>query len=225
MAERTSDVPFAAAGLAPFFRRLRPHSGQTSATSETGTSERGFQNFGGRKIESVLTSGGDGYGDIPPGSSRGGGTPGAFGATGATGAGGAIAGSTLSRDFQAPEADRGSQPSSMFVGPGSPPASVDFSAAANARRSAASGLSDTSGPNLPIEHPPLDSGEVAVMRPSPARTPVTSSAGFAPPPLPRTAQPPPRAVPSPIRPSVRDGIGRSHPSLDGSRGSRFAENL
>ncbi|KAI9679827.1 MAG: hypothetical protein M1817_004841 [Caeruleum heppii] len=58
--------------------------------------------------------------------------------------------------------------------------------------------------------------EGAVMRPSPARTPVTS-----PGPQARLSTPPMRRP----RPAGADGIGRSHPSHDGSRGSRFTEDV
>jgi len=58
--------------------------------------------------------------------------------------------------------------------------------------------------------------EIAVLRPSPARTPVTSQGGIA-------FQNSPPAPPSPRRPNPPDGLGRSHPSHDESRGSRFTE--
>ncbi len=62
--------------------------------------------------------------------------------------------------------------------------------------------------------------EYAVMRPSPARTPVTSQG---PSPPGRFPSPP---VGSPRRPHLGvDGLGRSHPSQDGSRGSRFTEDV
>jgi len=50
-----------------------------------------------------------------------------------------------------------------------------------------------------------DSG-IPIMRPSPARTPVTAQGPFEPPQRP-------------------DGVGRSHPSHDGSHGSRFTEEV
>ncbi len=71
------------------------------------------------------------------------------------------------------------------------------------------------GPGSPTS--PLagrDSG-VPVTRPSPARTPVISEGAFAPP-VPPLMDPPPR------RP---DALGRSHPSHDGSHGSRFTEEV
>ena len=198
--QRSSATPLAAAGIAPFLRRLRSHSGQTAATTETAPSERGFQNLGGRRIESVLTSGGDGYGG-----------PGPVNPDRETN----LAGSSFYRDSQGTTyGGPGSLPSSMYVGPGSPPLSPTIPSAAEAGPSI---------PSVPLEpHDRLPDQEVAVMRPSPARTPVTSQAAFTT--NPPRATPPPRAPPSPRPPPIGDGIGRSHPSLDGSR-SRFAENL
>lgn len=60
MTQRSSSTPIAAAG---FFGRLRPVSSQTATTADTAPSERGFQKISGRKLPSVLASGGDGYGD------------------------------------------------------------------------------------------------------------------------------------------------------------------
>jgi hypothetical protein len=59
-----------------------------------------------------------------------------------------------------------------------------------------------------------DSG-IPITRPSPARTPVISEGAFGPP------SPPPPLDP-PQRP---DSLGRSHPSRDGSHGSRFTEEV
>ncbi|KAI9884453.1 MAG: hypothetical protein M1823_003750 [Watsoniomyces obsoletus] len=68
--------------------------------------------------------------------------------------------------------------------------------------------------------------EYAVMRPSPARTPVTSHGPSSPPPPGRF--PSPTIGSPPRRPHLGvgvDGLGRSHPSQDGSRGSRFTEDV
>ena len=193
MTERSSGVPLAAAGVAPgFFRRLRPNSGQTVATTDSAPSERGFQNLGGRKIESVLTSGGDGYGDAGPSNKE------------------ALSGSSFYRDSQGTYGGPGSLPSSMYVGPGSPPTSPVLPVAAAAGPAGrGSGLSEKD-----------KEMEIAVMRPSPARTPVTSQSAFAPP-----TPPPPRdtTLAGSGRPA-RDGIGRSHPSFDDSRASKFKES-
>ncbi|MCJ1315783.1 hypothetical protein MMC15_001103 [Xylographa vitiligo] len=187
MAMAESAAPLAGTGLAPFFRRLRPHSGQTIATTTTTAStERGFQNLGGRKIESVLVSGGDGYGGLAPNTAAN------------------LSTSSFYRDAQGNTyGGTGSTPSSMYVGPGSPPASP--------RRP----------PVGASVHPDPRSSdkEVAVLRSGPARTPVTTR-GFESPP--RSILPPEPIPPPVIRP---DAIGRSHPSFDGSRGSKFAEDL
>ncbi|MCJ1432177.1 hypothetical protein MMC27_001533 [Xylographa pallens] len=187
MAMAESAAPLAGTGLVPFFRRLRPHSGQTIATTTTTAStERGFQNLGGRKIESVLVSGGDGYGGLAPNNAAN------------------LSTSSFYRDAQGNTyGGTGSTPSSMYVGPGSPPASP---------RRPPAGTS--------VHHDPRASDkEVAVLRSGPARTPVTTR-GFESPPR-------PVPIPDPIPPPIirPDAIGRSHPSLDGSRGSKFAEDL
>ncbi|KKK17320.1 hypothetical protein P175DRAFT_0492041 [Aspergillus ochraceoroseus IBT 24754] len=101
-------------------------------------------------------------------------------------------------------------------------------------------------PRSPISQPPpsvpygmpLDASytreaaedDVVVFRPSPARTPV---AGMANPPTGTEAStvrtsgafPMPPATPSMAIPKRPDALGRSHPSYDGSRGSRFTESL
>ena len=197
--QRSTPAPLATAGLAPFLQRLRSRSGQTATTIENAPSERGFQKLGGRRIESVLTSGGDGYGGPGPANLE---------------RENNLSGSSFYRDSQGTYGGPGSLPSSMYVGPGSPPLSPVIPGVAEA------------GPSIPPvmleSHDRPSDQEIAVMRPSPARTPVTSQAAFTS--NPPRATPPPRAPPSPRPPPTGDGIGRSHPSLDGSR-SRFAENL
>jgi len=60
-----------------------------------------------------------------------------------------------------------------------------------------------------------DSG-IPITRPSPARTPVISEGAFG----------PPSPAPPPIDPPRRpDTLGRSHPSRDGSHGSKFTEEV
>lgn len=190
-----SAAPFAGTGLVPFFRKLRPHSGQTTATNDTASTERGFQNLGGRKIESVLVSGGDGYGGPGRGSV------------------GNVSSSSFYRDSQGTYGGPGSLPSSMFVGPGSPPMSPPMSPLKSHPISGEFGAyPDARAPDK----------EVAVMRPGPNRVPVRSP-GFSPTATPPSTATAPNPPPPPmIRP---DAIGRSHPSLDGSQGSKFAENL
>ncbi|KAF7121893.1 hypothetical protein CNMCM5793_009447 [Aspergillus hiratsukae] len=192
MASRRSshDPLFTASYFAPAFMKRWRQSNQTvrsddSTFTSTTTSERGFQKISGRKIPSVLQSGGDGYG-------------GGF-------------------DQGSPTA---SEPS-MSLPPGSPvqPRSV---------------ISQPP-PSMPYGMPldvsytrEADEPEpVVVFRPSPARTPVASSTNVSVVNVPAAS----RAIPqsgltlSPTRPQRPDGLGRSHPSFDGSRGSRFTESL
>ncbi|KAI9871371.1 MAG: hypothetical protein M1830_002977 [Pleopsidium flavum] len=182
MTQRSSNVPLAAAAIAPgFFKRLRPHSGQTIATTETAPSERGFQNLGGRKLPSVFSTGGNGYG-------------GGYDKE-------TLSGSSFYRDSQGFYGGPGSPSAPGFAGPSSGP----------------SGHGLATGPDAGDK-------EVAVMRPSPARTPVTSQGGFGVlPGTPRGPSTPKGTPPPPIGTNPRDAIGRSRPSFNGSRGSRFTE--
>ncbi|KAL8929756.1 MAG: hypothetical protein Q9172_000313 [Xanthocarpia lactea] len=227
MTERSSAaVPFASAA---FFRRMRPGSGATATTTETTPSERGFQNLGGRKLASVLSSRGDGYGDIPfgaagtsaaPGPSSAQGQPppsipivaGAPGAAPGHSSPGSLSDSSFYRDSQGfyggpgrgqPGHEPPSNSSSMFVGPASPPQSPT---------------------HPPPGLQPAQEG-IAVMRPGPARTPITTEGGLSPMRGPPTRGTSPPHVPQTIQERPRDGVGRSHPSSDGSRGFRFAEDL
>ena len=246
--ERSSAVPLTTAG---FFKRLRPNSGQTAATTDTAPSERGFQNFGGRKLESVLSSRGDGYGEPGPSSAQGAsaGLGSAAGVPRSQGFGHSpgpseqetLSGSSFYRDDQGFYGGK-SSPSSMIARGDSP---------------------STTSPSYP---PPVGAGlppesigeysrrsEVAFMRPGPARTPVTNQPGFTPmrnPPRPPRTTPSPRpgssstprpsgssstprppgsqsplTVPMTGFPRPPDELGRSHPSFDGSRGSRFTEEV
>ena len=250
MTQRSSNTPLATSGA--FFRRLRS-SGTTTGTTETAPSEKGFQNLGGRKIESVLTTGGDGYGQPGPSSQA----PRGYSGTQA----GLGLGTTSSVTGGAPP------PPSSSAGPG---ISTGVMAAAGATGAAVgtherpqetspgpsdSGLSDTSfyrasqgfyggtaddpsstspgsSPPGPSAFPqPPGPGEVNY-RPGPARQTIINQPGFAPlrPPAGRGTPPPGRGrgTPPPPRaltPQMRDEVGRSHPSFDGSRGSRFTEEV
>jgi hypothetical protein len=151
-------VPAALASLTGYKRSSR----QTDQTvSSTGASERGFYRVSGRKLPSVLQTGGDGYGGGIPNDHT-------------------LSGSSFYRDSHG-----------FYGGPGTP------------------------------SFPPLEthreSGQIGtpVMRPSPARTPVTEQGPFP------TAVPP-DLDPLPPRPDV---LGRSHPSQDGSHASRFTEEV
>ena len=200
---QNSAAPWGAAAIAPIIRRMRPHSTQTTTTTDTAPSERGFQKISGRKLESVLTSGGDGYG----GGGRG---PGA----------GNLSGSSFYRDSQGTYGGPGSVRSSMNVGPGTPQRSAVPSS--SYEPTVASSSRDI-GPQS--QH---DKGEFMVMRPGPARTPVHSP-GFSTPRQTRT--PPPRSTPEQGHTSSSqqlqrpDPLGRSLASFDGSRGSRFTEDV
>jgi len=162
MTERRSlayAVPAALASL-PGYKRSSHKTDRTTVSSTAG-SERGFYRVSGRKLPSVLQSGGDGYG---------GGTDDRINNT--------LSGTSFYRDSQG-----------FYGGPGSP-----------------------SFPPLGISTQ-RDSG-VPVMRPSPARTPVTEHGPF-------FSEPPP-LIPPARRP---DGLGRSHPSQDGSHASKFTEEV
>lgn len=180
------DSILTASYFAPAFMKRWRQSSMTTNTDTTllsSGSERGFQKISGRKIPSVLTYGGDGYG------------------------GGYETGSPTI-----------SEPSMTTAVPGSPV-----------------------NPRSPLTQPPpstpfgmpLDvsytreteeNDPVMYMRASPARTPVTSTASMssvsAPINIPRQSHS--SLSPIPQRP---DTLGRSHPSFDGSRGSRFTESL
>jgi hypothetical protein len=248
MSQRSSNVPFAAA-VASNLRRFRPHSTHTVATSATGMtdssvkdSERGFQRIAGRKIAPVLSSGGDPYG----------GNYGAFEKDGRAGPSdslrdyvGGLAGASFYRDNAGFYAGKGTHsptfPSSpTFAGEsssmgeqqqfGSPgptlPGARDFAAGQNSSQ-------------VSLTTPSRPEG-YAVMRPSPARTPVTLSPAASSirlpiqqvPALDESAPPLPTGLMVPTL-TQRDGVGRSLASQDGSRisrssgrsGGRFVENM
>lgn len=236
MTQRSSSAPIAAAG---FFGRLRPISSQTArtaATTDTAPSERGFQKISGRKLTSVLASRGDGYDDPPvaAGSSTG--------ATGPSDRGVAtdqspivglapavrpspphsLSGSSFYRDSHGfyggivPANDQGHATETSSSPSSSPIYPAPLAAASQALQ----------GRGSPSNH----RGEALNMRPGPARTPVINEPAQVPIRTPSRATPPGRPVrntPPPIAdlpPRIRDGLGRSHPSQDGSRGSRFRED-
>lgn len=155
--QRSSNTPLAAAG---FFGRWR-QSSPPATVDESAPSERGFQKISGRKIPSVLRTGGDGYGD------------------------------DVEEEPVVPEVvtpTSAAPPSPAMPGPASSPAREN------------------------------EEGEsVVVMRPSPARTPVASSANVSVPPSQSQT-----GLAPPMRP---DALGRSLSKHDGSRGSRFTESI
>ncbi|KAI9041297.1 uncharacterized protein KD926_007251 [Aspergillus affinis] len=185
---RSSHDPlFTASYFAPAFMKRWRQSNQTTRTDSTitsSTSERGFQKISGRKIPSVLQSGGDGYG------------------------GGFEAGSPTT-----------SEPSTIIQPPSpvyprsptQPPPSVPY--------------------GMPLDtsytREAEESDARVIFRPSPARTPVagSASASLSNEPTGSRAVPQLSGALSPTIPKRPDVLGRSHPSFDGSRGSRFSENL
>ena len=231
MTQRSSTAPIAAAG---FFRSFRPTSSQTATTADTAPSERGFQKISGRKLPSVLASGGDGWG-VPPAAGP------SDGPTGAADGLGMAAGLAKGRSpfDDPPPGQQPSPPQSLsgssfyrdshgFYGGVVPEEQTEASGSPGSSSSptyfaplgAAAGRS-----NVPPGHgSPSRRDEAAQMRPGPARTPVINQPGFgsirggAPPRPPRGTPPPAGLQP------IRDGLGRSHPSQDGSRGSRFRED-
>lgn len=224
MTERSSTAPIAAAG---FFGRLRPSSSQTAGTTDTAPSERGFQKISGRKLTSVLTSGGDGYGDSPAG-------PTAPPARGIAPGQGPFAGLAPALRPSPPHSLSGSsfyRDSQGFYGGLVPDRSSDPTGQATSPPS--------SSPSSPTPlalgfHPPQGGAspsrraEIANMRPGPARTPTIHQPGVAPMRTPsRTHGPPPRpvrATPPPVVENTRPTLGRSLTSQDGSRSSRFQES-
>jgi len=235
MTQRSSTAPIAAAG---FFSRLRPVSSQTAATvatTDTAPSERGFQKISGRKLTSVLASGGDGYGDPPttgPSTAPSGRSERAVAPVQGPFAGlvpavrpspsHSLSGSSFYRD------------SHGFYG-GVVPASDQTEATETS--SSPSSSPTYPAPLVAATRGPQGRGspssrreEGLNMRPGPARTPVINQPAQLPQRTPSRATPPGPSVrntPPPISefPRLpRDGLGRSHPSQDGSRGSRFRED-
>lgn len=151
---------FAVPGALASLSGMKRGSRQTDKTTSTDAGgERGFYRVSGRKLPSVLQTGGSGYGDDVPDNT--------------------LSGASFYRDSQG-----------FYGGQGSPVLAA------------------------PIRTDRPESG-IPVMRPSPARTPVTEHGPFlfsnAPPPL-----------TPPLRPDL---VGRSHPSQDGSLASRFTEEV
>ena len=231
MTQRSSTAPIAAAG---FFRSLRPASSQTATTADTAPSERGFQKISGRKLPSVLASGGDGWGD-PHAAGP------VAGPTGAAAGLGLAAGVAKGRSpfDDPPSGQQPSPPHSLtgssfyrdshgFYGGVVPEEQTESSGSPGSSSSPTNfaPLGTAAGrSNVPLSHgSPSRRNEAAQMRPGPARTPVINQPGFGSirggvPPRPIRGTPPPLG----LQP-IRDSLGRSHPSQDGSRGSRFRED-
>lgn len=249
MSQRSSNVPFAAT-VAHNLKRLRPHSNLTVATTNTNytdldvrESERGFQRIAGRKIAPVLGSGGDPYG----------GNYGAFEKDTLAGPSDplqnpdrGLSGASFYRDSggfyggkgdHSPTFPPSPTTAAAFARSGELPASPGYSpSASNFPGSARSGQNSS---QISLTAPSRPEG-IAIMRPSPARTPITLSPAASSIRLP-IQQPltlDEHAPPLPTGLSVpglaqRDGVGRSLASQDGSRVSRssgrsagrFVENI
>lgn len=178
----------AAAGVAGIGTMLKRVTGGSTATTETVPSERGFQNFGGRKLESVLASGGDGLRERGRSNAN---TPTSF-----------------SRGWvERFPYDTPSKHSSMIVGPSTP----------YKRQSGTAEL-----PGSPIGRP---DGDIVEMMPGPARaaTFTTPARSINPPSKEASGLPPPQSWSRPR--FLSDPHGRNRDSQDGSRGSKFTEDL
>ncbi|KAI1611682.1 hypothetical protein EDD36DRAFT_466611 [Exophiala viscosa] len=235
MSQRSSNVPFAAV-FANSLKRLRPHSIQTTETTATGgtdpsmrESERGFRRIAGRKIAPVLGNNGDPYG----------GNYGAFEKDTHAGpsdplrnADRGLAGSTFYRDSAGFYGGAGSH-SPTF--PSSPTTATRGIMPGSSARDFADAQQNSSQVSLTTPSRP---DGYAVMRPSPARTPVTLSpaASFIRLPIQQAPALDDDAPPLPtglLVPGQRDGVGRSLSSHDGSHvsrssarsGGRFVENM
>ncbi len=229
MSQRSSHVSLAGALMS----RFRPQSSATTATAVTAASvpdsERGFQRIAGRKIAPVIGTGSDQYG----------GNYGAFEREGASAPAGAA-----TRDPSSKDAERGLADSSFYRdsrgfyggkgGEQSTPASptlVSSSMGQHTRGSTRDFANvDSIGEDPRDRSSTLDS--YAVMRPSPARTPVTSSPTASSIRLPiqqgpsmEPGAPPTPALPTHLAPRRQDGVGRSLASQDGSTRSRFTESV
>ncbi|KIX01946.1 uncharacterized protein Z518_07885 [Rhinocladiella mackenziei CBS 650.93] len=249
MSQRSSTTPLAAA-VASSLKRLRPQSNQTLATNTTGLTdpsvkeaERGFQRIAGRKIAPVLSNGGDPYG----------GNYGAFEKESLAGPSDpssnqerGLSGASFYRDSQGFYGGKGNQSPTLPPSPTTATTGTrtgDMTTTAGTTSSARDFVEPITpmarnSSQISLTMPSRPEG-YAVMRPSPARTPVTLSPAASsirlpiqqPPTMDENAPPLPTAG-LPV-PGLRDGVGRSLASQDGSRVSRssglstgrFMENM
>ncbi|KAH0830853.1 hypothetical protein AYO21_11780 [Fonsecaea monophora] len=244
MSQRSSTTPLTVA-VAHGLKRLRPRSSQTLGTTATGTtdssvpeSERGFQRIAGRKIAPVLSSGGDPYG----------GNYGAFEKDAGVGPSDmpriperGLSGASFYQDNRGFYGGKGtptppqvpSSPTTVTTpaktGDSLTPAGTASSARDFAEPRAPSALNNS---QISLNTPSRPEG-FAIMRPSPARTPVTLSPAASSIRLPIQQPPSMDENAPPLPPMLRDGVGRSLASQDGSRVSRssgrsagrFTENM
>ncbi|KKZ65984.1 hypothetical protein EMCG_08278 [[Emmonsia] crescens] len=220
MTERSASTATggSALGATALFSKWRNSHQSTRTLEPPPSSERGFQRVSGRKIPSVLESGGDGYDDP-------------FGPTG----------EKLYYETTSAAAAAGKEMGSPTTfAPIIPPSSSSFQPRPTISRNVKSRGAEPIAqplPAPPLGRPPSqesDSSAHVVIRPSPARTPLTSSADITttttlatsgsialhPPPLESLPR-----LPIHRRISGQDAIGRSMASSDGSRASRFTEGI
>ncbi|KAF3491717.1 A-agglutinin anchorage subunit [Arthroderma uncinatum] len=192
-------------GATRVFDRFRNSS--SSMAAEAAPAQRGFQKIGGRKLTSVLETGGDGYDDK--------------------------FGTDEKRLIASPErAGFGKETGSRSAAA----AGGDSSFGAGLHKELGLGQQLSRSPPtsaMAMDRPLSDEStysERVAFRPSPARTPVATPiesamrGGISTTPQSGIVAPS-EPLPSIIPPSVRDGIGRSLAAADGSRASRFTEGV
>lgn len=196
MSERFSGGPIVAAGL---FNRMR-QSTNSESTYETSPSERGFQKISGRKIPSVLHSGGDGYGGGFEKETGGGGHGSPHNAfsfykeTGAAAGAGSGSGAVVRQDSDSSSKDGVPLEHSVSAGSASSEVAVMRPSAARVPVFGRAPANSESGYSTPAISAPSSRGEP--MQPSLL-----------------------------ARPQMGDEVGRSLHSYDSSRGSRFREGV
>jgi hypothetical protein len=232
MSSQSSHTPLAAAILSST-RRWRPQSSATTATALTNyssvpDSERGFQRIAGRKIAPVIGSGSDQYG----------GNYGAFEndfaegrltreahsssqAAPANNPDGGLADKSFYRDSQG-----------FYGGKGDPRPTSSTLVPSSLAHTHSSTRDPTNTDSIGEDQREDTTEGYAVMRPSPARTPMTSSPSNSSlrlpihqGPLMELGAPPTPALPPHLAGRRQDGVGRSLGSQDGSRGSKFTESV
>jgi hypothetical protein len=230
--QMSSHTPFAAAILSST-RRWRPQSSATTATAVTNyssvpDSERGFQRIAGRKIAPVIGSGSDQYGgnygaferDLAEGRLTRGAHSSAQAAP-ANNEDSGLADKSFYRDSQG-----------FYGGKGDPrpTSSTLVSSSLGHTRGSTRDLANADSIGEDLREDATEG--YAVMRPSPARTPITSSPSnsslrlpIQQGPLMEPGAPPTPALPPYLTGRRQDSVGRSLGSQDGSRGSKFTESL
>ncbi|EER42160.1 conserved hypothetical protein [Histoplasma capsulatum var. duboisii H88] len=221
MSERSASTATggSALGATTLFSKWRNSHQSTRTLEPPPSSERGFHKVSGRKITSVLESGGDGYDDP-------------FGAAGER-----LYSETASADAGAANKKTGSLTTIAPILPQSSPTFQSRPAISHNKMSRRAGPIAQPLTSPPFGRPPSQEGDSSprvVLRASPARTPLTSSADITTSTTMASAgsialHPPPHEslprLPIHQRVSGQDAIGRSMASSDGSRASRFTEGI